>query len=143
MEMKITIDGFFYLTISLFLLLLGPFWVGAAIFSAAIHELGHMIVLWICGQKIHGIHIMPFGARIDTSHLVGRTGICCALAGPMAGALLVLFIRWMPKIGICALIQTLFNLLPIYPLDGGRALDYWRQEKAVANYRNKRYNRPD
>ena len=44
----------------------------------------------------------------------------CALAGPLGSILLLLFFHWIPGISICALVQGLYNLIPVYPLDGGR-----------------------
>ena len=48
--------------------------------------------------------------------------LICVLAGPIGSLLLLLYIRWIPRIAFCALVQTIYNLLPIYPLDGGRAI---------------------
>ena len=47
--------------------------------------------------------------------------LICALAGPAGGLILLIFARWIPRIAICAAVQALYNLLPVYPLDGGRA----------------------
>lgn len=132
MRRNICIEPGAYFSVSLFLLLLGPEWVAAILFAAMLHELGHIVALWYFDCRIYSLRIVPFGARLDTQPLSGRVGILCALAGPAAGGLAVLFLRWFPKIGVCALIQSLFNLLPVYPLDGGRALRYWWEEKAVA-----------
>lgn len=55
----------------------------------------------------------------------------CALAGPLGSFLLVCMIRWFPMIGFCAGIQGLYNLLPVYPFDGGRVLQALVGEKAA------------
>lgn len=46
----------------------------------------------------------------------------CAISGPLGSLLILLFARQLPLVAVCVVIQSLYNLLPIYPLDGGRAL---------------------
>ncbi len=48
--------------------------------------------------------------------------VICILSGPMGSLLLFLFVRWIPRIAFCGLLQGIYNLLPIYPLDGGRVV---------------------
>lgn len=143
MTKNISVEAGAYFVLCLFLLLLGPKWTLSILFAAMIHELGHIAMLWCWGKRICGIRILPFGARIDTEFLSGEEGIFCALAGPAAGLLLLFFWRWIPKVSFCALVQSGFNLLPVYPLDGGRALRYWWEQKAVAKFRDWSYNKKD
>ena len=46
--------------------------------------------------------------------------LICALAGP--GGSLLLGLAPIPELAVCGLIQGLFNLIPLMPMDGGRAL---------------------
>lgn len=102
-------------------LLTVPFrWVMGAAIAAAVHELGHLTALWMCGCPVGSMEIDLGGAVIRTGAMDDREELCCALAGPMAGALVCLFGRWFPEAAICAAVQTAFNLLPVYPLDGSR-----------------------
>ena len=46
----------------------------------------------------------------------------CILAGPCGSLLLMCFAVWFPRTAVCGFIHGLYNLIPVYPLDGGRAL---------------------
>lgn len=109
------------LTAVLLLVLPMP-WLFAAFTAAMLHELSHIFMVRILGGRITGISI-GIGAAIIQTHIPG-TGreLICALAGPL-GSILLLFVgRYFPRLALCALVQGLFNLLPIYPMDGGRIL---------------------
>lgn len=107
-------------------LLLFPLpWVGASYLAAAVHELGHLTLLWVCGIPVWRIRIGAFGAKLETAPLDPRQELVCALAGPAFGLLLCLFFRLLPHTAVWAGAQTLYNLLPFAPMDGGRALRCW------------------
>ena len=143
MKKKISVDAGVYVLFCMYLLLLGPAWGFAIATAAMIHEMGHLLLLWSLDYRIWSIRVSCGGIRIDTEYLSGAKGILIALAGPACGLVLLFFWRWIPKISFCGLVQSLFNLLPFYPLDGGRALRCWREQKAVAKYREKGYNESD
>ena len=111
--------GFAFL--ALVLLLVPLKWLLAAIVAASVHELGHFAALRHCGVEISQLRFDIGGAKMKVGCLGRGQEFVCSLAGPVAGLCLVLFARWMPRTAVCACIQSAYNLLPIYPLDGGRA----------------------
>ena len=48
--------------------------------------------------------------------------LLAAAAGPVGSLSLLSLSGIFPRLALCGLVQGLFNLLPIYPLDGGRIL---------------------
>lgn len=119
---NITIEPGFCLLIAASLLVFPPNWVIAWLAAAAFHELCHCLALWFCGATIYAFRLGLNGTVIDTESLSVRQELLSALAGPLGGWSLFLFLRLAPQLAICALLQTLYNILPIYPLDGGRAI---------------------
>ena len=119
-----------------FWLLLGWFWLINGwqllliILSAAIlHELGHCIVLWTAGAHIRCLRISVCGAVLETDgqHLSYGQELAAVLAGPMtnlfsAAALLTGDRPWTTAAAGAHLLLCCFNLLPLRPLDGGKAL---------------------
>lgn len=97
-------------------------WLGAIAAAAAVHELGHLLALLAFGGAVVGIQLRMDGACISSRCPTPGKALLCTLAGPAASALLVLGYRQFPRTAVCALVQLLYNLLPIAPLDGGRCL---------------------
>lgn len=97
--------------------------------AAAVHEGGHWLVLRILGAEVTGFRLSVLGAVLETDS--GRLSyggeLAAVLAGPAANLLAALTLtalgggRWPAAIG-ANLVLCLFNLLPVCPLDGGRAL---------------------
>ena len=89
--------------------------------SAFAHECGHLIALGLLRIPVYGISLCASGAIIQAG-LTGKLQECWAiLAGPIVNLILFLFcFRSCPIFGICNAIQLIWNLLPVYPLDGGR-----------------------
>lgn len=97
-------------------------WLFAAFVAASIHELGHCFTVLILGGSIHGLKIGQYGTIIEAADLTKRKEVICLLAGPLAGLLPILTLHTFPALAICSIVQTMYNLLPIYPLDGGKIL---------------------
>ena len=142
--MKIRIDlkilfflALFYFTkqIKIYLLVLG---------FAFLHELAHLAVGIILGFKPLQIEIMPFGfnlrllpkledckIKIKKSHLVELKYIYVSIAGPLFNLIVATVFSYIhlksnskivDLITYSNLVIFAFNLIPIYPLDGGRVI---------------------
>ena len=93
--------------------------------GAIIHELGHLAAIWLLGQRLKGVRICPFAVRIEKTRGNAAQEMAVSLAGPLAGALVAGVFGacgWM-RGAAASLVLTVFNLLPVYPLDGWRLLD--------------------
>lgn len=104
------------------LLILPLKWVAAIICAAGFHEFCHYLAIRLCGGTVYRLNITHHGAVMETGALSEHQELFCALAGPAGSFLLFFCYPWIPRISLCALIQGVFNLLPVYPLDGGRAV---------------------
>lgn len=112
------------------------------ILFAVIHELGHLIAGLALGMIPESLKIMPYGLsisfklipkdynkKIGTGNLLEIKKIIVAFAGPITNFIIILIFLNI-RINIISnmiiiysnLLIMIFNLLPIYPLDGGRAL---------------------
>lgn len=107
---------------ALLLLVLPLQWVTAAFCAALFHELCHFLAIRACGSRVSMINIGGSGAMMDVGALSNTQELICTLAGPVGGLLLLFIARWFPRLAICGLFHSLYNLLPVYPMDGGRAL---------------------
>lgn len=126
---QIKVSPYFCVLVAVFLLLLPFQWVCAWLTASLVHELFHCLALTACGVRIYSINLGMSGAVIETESLVPRHEVISAIAGPLGGLFLLFFLRSFPLVGICAMVQSVFNLLPIYPLDGGRVfrccVEHW------------------
>lgn len=104
-------------------------------FFAFIHELGHLIAGICLGLKVKNINIMPFGLSInfeDYSNKYVIKKLIIAIAGPLINLLIVIlgmYNNWEEEIIYSNILIGMFNIIPIYPLDGGRILKYIIQLK--------------
>lgn len=108
---------------ALTLLILPLRWILALTVAAVFHELCHVAVLRLCRIRIVGIRIGMGRAEISTETMMPGEELFCALAGPVGSFVLLLLIRAAPLIALCGLVQGLYNLLPVMPLDGGRVVN--------------------
>ena len=109
-----------------------------------LHELGHCFVARRNGIRVPRILLMPIGgmAEFESIPREPRTEITMALAGPAVNFAIVALLWWfvdfsgdteatvlpvtvgdfVNQLFLANLVMGTFNLLPVFPMDGGRVL---------------------
>lgn len=122
MAKRIWISGSALVWFAFLILVLPLPWLIAALCAAGFHELCHMLAVSLCGGRLGGLRITGRGAALDTAALSRGQELLCALAGPVGSLSLALAGSLWPQMAVCALFHGLYNLLSVYPMDGGRLL---------------------
>ncbi len=117
---------------------------GILMLFALIHELGHMLVGILLGFKPTKLEIMPYGVsvgfeikcedynkKVKKANMLAVKKLIIALAGPITNFIITVIFLIINKnlFGIernlviySNILIGMFNLIPIYPLDGGRVI---------------------
>ena len=117
-----SVSPWFYIGLSIAVMLIPIPWVISWVLAATVHECFHLIGIFLTGERIESINLGLYGAKIQTEFSKTSHEVLTAAAGPLGSAILILFARWMPRVALCGFVQAIGNLMPIYPLDGGRVL---------------------
>ena len=113
---------------------------------AILHELGHMVAGIVLGFKPSTIEIMPVGLsvsfegevenynkKIKKANKLTLKKLLIAMCGPFTNIVFTIIFTLFPisifnidvqTIVYANILIAIFNLIPIYPLDGGRILKY-------------------
>ena len=122
MPMQIKIRPQVYIFLSVLLLLIPFPWLSAWLIAVIFHELCHVCAVYVSGGKILSVTIAANGICMDSTPLTEGKRLLSVLSGPLGGLLPVALSRYFPRLAICCWLLSLYNLLPLLPLDGGRAL---------------------
>jgi len=96
--------------------------------AVLVHELSHSLVARRMGASVREIILFIFGgvAVIERLPKEPKKELAIAIAGPLASLSLALFmlipLRLLTLFGYFNLVLALFNLIPAFPMDGGRVL---------------------
>ena len=119
---RVQASGWGCVLLALALLVLPISWLLAAVTAALFHELCHGAAAVALGGSLGEIRLGERGATMEVGGLSNGRELLAAAAGPVGSLGLLLLGRFFPRLALCGLVQGLYNLLPIYPLDGGRIL---------------------
>jgi len=133
--MKIKLNPLFFIVFILMALLGYLTEYVLILISIILHELGHIGISLLFGWQVHGITILPAGlkASVTESGCSKIKNILIYLSGPCVNVCIILAGIFLWNINFCdrKITETIilsniylliFNMLPVLPMDGGKAL---------------------
>ena len=102
--------------------------------TATLHEYGHFAMAKILGYRVDGVVYSLYGVGLKTNNVYKvKDDILVSLAGPVVNVICIIIsicLWWVfpttyyftYEFVISNIVIMIFNLIPIYPLDGGRIL---------------------
>lgn len=107
---------------ALCILLLPLSWNLGYFLASAVHEAAHLLVLLLLDIPVTYLRISPVGAIIGTGPMTRLQELASTAAGPAGSFSLLILAHRFPEVALIGAVQGVFNMLPIYPFDGGRIL---------------------
>ena len=94
--------------------------------ALCLHESAHYIMAYLLGCKISQIKLLPYGCRMDICGMDSPWDeLMIAMCGPVCSLICFMGCRSIngaAEFAEANMYIAVLNLLPVYPLDGGRAL---------------------
>lgn len=109
------------LLVPVLLLVIPLQWVLAIICSILLHEMCHIFAARMLSKRILCISLGSSGVEIQTDNMDQLEELIVSLAGPASCLIALLLARHFPRFAVCSVVHSVYNMLPLYPLDGGRA----------------------
>ena len=111
-----------YVYLTLLFLIIPARWVFSWMIAIVFHEMCHILAVRACNGSIYNIQVGVGGAEIQCELLSKSCELFALLCGPIGGLILVCLGKWCPRIALCSFLLSVYNLLPLLPLDGGRVI---------------------
>jgi tetratricopeptide (TPR) repeat protein len=126
--------GSFIIFIATYATQFQPFKLLIFVLVLVFHELGHVLAMSAFGYRDTAMLFIPWLGALATGYKENASlseKVWISLAGPLPGLIIGIAISlafpadssWLKDASVMLIVLNLFNLIPIYPLDGGQVVD--------------------